>query len=337
MDALTSAHALYPQEVANIYSSSLLPLLLPGLEQRAEQSYSPLTATTTFRPLRNPTNLPLVPYTEAIPSMQGSAVSSYQGLQRLASAQPYSNLLSTVPDPATLVSILNAQQRFNNQVPMMLPSGTTAAPLTPFQNAQNSVHGAQPGSVLTPPMLNPNAPLPGYYMPNQLKDMRGSNLNTFGLQGKSLNTPGTLPTVGMFSGGANPGMSAVPGQSIIPTAQQLMSVVGVNQLLQYLNRINPTTFNSQTLLSAPRSLILKAINNLPYDTLLQIFMMLPVQQRASLIMLDLGIADYGEAMQIAEGYGAYLPPILSALGANQAKKRLAEVPTPLQVRPKVTI
>ena len=132
-------------------------------------------------------------------------------------------------------------------------------------------------------------------------------------------------------------MSAVPGQSIIPTAQQLMSVVGVDQLLQYLNRINPTTFNSQTLLSAPRSLILKAINNLPYDTLLQIFMMLPVQQRASLIMLDLGIADYGEAMQIAEGYGAYLPPILSALGANQAKKRLAEVPTPPQVRPKVTI
>ena len=131
-------------------------------------------------------------------------------------------------------------------------------------------------------------------------------------------------------------MSAVPGQSIIPTAQQLISVIGINQLLQYLNKINPMQFNTQTLLSAPRSLIMKAVSNLPYDTLTQIFLMLPVEQRASLIMLDLGIADYGEAMQIAEGYGASLPPMLSALQANQAKKRLAQAPAPMP-KPKVVV
>ena len=41
-------------------------------------------------------------------------------------------------------------------------------------------------------------------------------------------------------------------------------------------------------------------------------------------------------MQMAEGYGAYLPPMLTALGASQAKKRLAEAPAPVQ-KPKVVV
>ncbi|MEM0107212.1 MAG: hypothetical protein QXS03_03210, partial [Candidatus Micrarchaeaceae archaeon] len=45
-----------------IYSPSLLPVILPGLEPIAEASYSPLTALTTMRPLKAPSGAaPLLP------------------------------------------------------------------------------------------------------------------------------------------------------------------------------------------------------------------------------------------------------------------------------------
>ena len=358
--AETYAHPIAPESIANIYSPSLLPLLFPEIEPEAEQSYSPLTATTTFRPLRNPTNLPLIPNTEAIPSTEGHAV-SYKGIEQLANeAQPYSNMLSTIPDPLAFTKLLNAQQQFNNQANLVLPSSMNSAPLSPFQTAQNNLLQAQLGRALNPPAPNPNSPLSSSYMPSIAKNLINSipsitnplSLSTsrmpsipktFGAPLTKLsNTTAASPSlnIGMFSGSTNPSMSAVPGLSIIPTAQQLTSVVGINQLLQYLNKINPITFNSQTLLSAPKSLIMQAIDKLPYNTLMQIFLMLPVEQRAQLIMLDTGIADYGEALLLAEGYSAYLPPLLSALQANQAKKKIAESAqlqnTP-QVKPKVVV
>ena len=44
---------LRPKYVSR-YSPSLLPLILPGIERLAERSYSPLTETTSFRPIRRP-------------------------------------------------------------------------------------------------------------------------------------------------------------------------------------------------------------------------------------------------------------------------------------------
>ena len=241
---------------------------------------------------------------------QGNAVTSYSGLESLANAQPYSNIASTVPDPAMLARIQNAQQQFNAQSHMALPSGT-AAPLSPYQTAQNNLLNNQLNNALT------HAPLPN----NKLMLSPGL--------GKALPAPLPLSGTTLFSGGGNPGTTSVYGQSIIPSAQQLISVVGINQLLQYLNKINPMQFNTQTLLSAPRSLVMKAISNLPYDTLLNIFLQLPIQQRAALIMLEGLATTPGEAMLMAQGMYGLIPPTLAEAEANGAIKKH---PAPAKMR-----
>ena len=88
------AHPFYPEQVANIYNPSLLPLLLPGAESVAEQTYSPLTATTTFRPIINP--------------VQGRAVTSY----------PAPLTTSPNPSPIPAPKILRAipRQRLRTKV-----------------------------------------------------------------------------------------------------------------------------------------------------------------------------------------------------------------------------
>ncbi|MGC8580547.1 MAG: hypothetical protein ACP5MB_10910, partial [bacterium] len=67
------SYLISPSEEASIYSPSLLPLILPGIESIAERSYNPLTATTFYRPLLNPTNKPLVPGAEPIQPMDMTA------------------------------------------------------------------------------------------------------------------------------------------------------------------------------------------------------------------------------------------------------------------------
>ncbi len=297
LGAEATATQLFPETFANIYSPSLLPVLFPGLEAEAEKSYSPLTASATFRPLRNPTNLPLVPNTE--PPPQGNAITSYQGLQALAQAQPYSNMLSTVRDPAMMTMLQNQQQQFNAQSPLMLPQGTTQPPLAPMQQAEANLLSNQLGRQLQKPQTVPMT-LASNSLPAQQPQARF-----------------TAPT------GTNPGMSAVAGTGIVPTAQQLISVVGVNQLLQMLNKIMPLQFNSQTLLSTPRSTILRALNNLPYDVLLNIFLQLPLQQRASLLMLEGVATTPGEAMMMAQGmYGMMPPTMAEAQSLSNLKKRM---------------
>ena len=297
LGAEATATQLLPETFANIYSPSLLPVLFPGLEAEAEKSYSPLTASATFRPLRNPTNLPLVPNTEPLP--QGNAITSYQGLQALAQAQPYSNMLSTVRDPAMMTMLQNQQQQFNAQSPLLPPQGTTQTPLAPMQQAEANLLSNQLGRQLQKPQTVPMT-LASNSLPAQQPQARF-----------------TAPT------GTNPGMSAVAGTGIVPTAQQLISVVGVNQLLQMLNKIMPLQFNSQTLLSTPRSTILRALNNLPYDVLLNIFLQLPLQQRASLLMLEGVATTPGEAMMMAQGmYGMMPPTMAEAQSLSNLKKRM---------------
>ena len=313
LGAQAYANPIYPEAQANIYSPSLLPLLLPGVESKAEQGYSPLTATTTFRPLRNPTNLPLIPNTE--PPPQGSAVSYPM----------YSNMVATVPDPSTFTKVLNAAQQFNTQSSMALPSGMASALLTPYQTAQNSLQAAQLGGMISPAAPNPRMPLSD----RPLRLSSPTAHNTFGIQGSQI----PLPNLAMFSSGAlsNPSLSAVSGESIVPNAQQLMSVVGVNQLVQMLNKINPTEWNTQTLLSTPRSLVMERLNSLPYGSLLQVFLMLPLEQRANLIMLEGLATTPGEAMMMAQGMYGLVPPTPSVAEGAQLKKRAAETPKPLAV------
>ncbi len=340
-------HIIEPEESANIYSPSLLPLLLPGLEKYAEASYSPLTATTTFRPLRNPTNSPLVPGTEPLPqgnavqyntqtpSIQGSAVNSYSGLSSLANSPAYSNMVNTIADPATMMLMQNAVQKFNAQSPMPLPQGTSTVPLSPMQNAQNNLLTAQLGSMLNPPAPNPNAPLTNT-PPRLSPSIQGRALNPMPLglsnsmQGSALTNPIPFANLSTFGGGANPAMTSVMGQSIVPTAQQLISSLGINTLLQYLNKVMPQTFNSQTLLSAPKSLILQAIEKLPYDVLLNIFLMLPIQQRANLIMLEGLATTPGEAMMMAQGMYGLIPATMAEAQLNgNIKKRMPGMVSPI--------
>jgi len=103
----------------SIYSPSLLPVILPGAEQVAEATYSPLLATTGYRPLRNPTNAPLIPEASATPTPApletikpvagvmnpnnpSGAAEYMQGGETIPTAMPMQQLTALLTPTATL-------------------------------------------------------------------------------------------------------------------------------------------------------------------------------------------------------------------------------------------
>jgi hypothetical protein len=81
---------------------------------------------------------------------------------------------------------------------------------------------------------------------------------------------------------------------------------------------------------------MQAIDKLPYDTLLNIFLQLPIQQRAALIMLEGLATTPGEAMLMAQGmYGLVPPTLAEAEMDNAIKKHQLGAPVQPQQRPRL--
>lgn len=112
------------------------------------------------------------------------------------------------------------------------------------------------------------------------------------------------------------------GQTLlIPTAQQIMSVLGPTQMLRMLNQIEPTRFSVTNIQFAPKAMLAQALNNLSYNDIALLMDMMTVAQRMSVYMV-MGI-PMGEALVLAEQgtQGLFLPTAANAL-SNQ-KKRVA--------------
>ncbi|MFP3278424.1 MAG: hypothetical protein RXO43_02585, partial [Candidatus Micrarchaeota archaeon] len=270
-----------PLSFESVYSPSLIPLMLPETEAMAEQTYSPLTATAGFRPLRNP-------------EPQGKALTL--GTEPIS--MQYSPLVSTVPDPEAIARAISLAQRFNAQNNLVLPKGVSQAPLNPFEQAEaNRLESALKG-------IQGKA--------NEIKNR---------LLGRG-NTGATLSSPAVFGGVSNVGgLTSVNGISLVPTAYDLLQVLGPDKLFAYLNQINPFKYNSQTLMNLQPAQLLREIQSLPYDVLLQIYNMLPMYTKAQVLMLE-GIPP-GEALSIAQlgALGLGVPPQLGFVGQNEKKLR----------------
>jgi len=255
--------------------------MLPETEALAERSYSPLTATTTFRPLRNP-------------EPQGKALTL--GTEPIAAPQ-YSPLVSTVPDPEAIARAISLAQRFNAQNNLVLPKRVNEVPLPPEQSLADRLKNALKG------------------MQGKANEIKNRLLGR-GNAGATLNSPAVFG--GVSSAG---GLTSINGMSLVPTGYELLQVLGPDRLFAYLNQINPFKYNSQTLMNLQPAQLLREIEALPYDVLLQIYNMLPMYTKAQVLMLE-GIPP-GEALSIAQlgALGLGVPPQLGFVGQNEKKRQ----------------
>ena len=69
-------------------------------------------------------------------------------------------------------------------------------------------------------------------------------------------------------------------------------------MLAMLNKVSPNVWNNANLASAPTSAVYRALNSLPYDTVLAIYDMLPMYTKARVLMIE-GIQP-GSALEIAQ-------------------------------------
>jgi len=256
--------------------------MLPETEALAEQTYSPLTATAGLRPLRNP-------------EPQGRALTL--GTEPLPTPT-YSPLISTVPDPEAIARAISLAQQFNAQNNLVLPKGVNKAPLNPSEQSLAD------------------------RLKNALKGMQGkANEIKSWLLGRS-NAGATLSSPAVFGGVSSAGgLTSINGMSLVPTGYELLQVLGPDKLFAYLNQINPFKYNSQTLMNLQPAQLLREIQSLPYDVLLQIYNMLPTYTKAQVLMLE-GIPP-GEALSIAQlgALGLGVPPQLGFVGQNEKKLR----------------
>ena len=283
--------------------------MLPETEALAEQTYSPFTATAGLRPLRNP-------------EPQGRALTL--GTEPISMpTQTYSPLISTVPDPEAIERAMSLAQRFNAQNNLVLSKGIIEAPINPFEQAEaqrleNALKGVQGKAneiTLRSPNIKPEPP----------------NIRP-GIQGRALGKGNATPILGspaVFGGVSNMGgLTSVNGISLVPTGYELLQVLGPDRLFAYLNQINPFKYNSQALLNLQPGRLLREIQSLPYDVLLEIYNMLPMYTKAQVLMLE-GIPP-GEALSIAQlgALGLGVPPQLGFVGQNEKKLRQSIANTP---------
>jgi len=195
-------------------------------------------------------------------------------------------------------------QRFNAQNNLVLPKGVNEAPLPPEQSLADRLK-------------------------NALKGMQGkANEIKNRLLGRG-NAGATLSSPAVFGGVSSAGgLTSINGMSLVPTGYKLLQVLGPDRLFAYLNQINPFKYNSQTLMNLQPTQLLREIEALPYDVLLQIYNMLPMYTKAQVLMLE-GIPP-GEALSIAQlgalGLGA--PPQLGFVGQNEKKYKQNITSTP---------
>ncbi|MCL4373252.1 hypothetical protein M1367_00030 [Candidatus Marsarchaeota archaeon] len=330
---------------ASIYSPSLLPEVMPELESLAEQEYSPMTALSTIRPLRAPSvNTPITLPSYATPTQPTIAEENLPGASNYYRAQstPMAHVISgPSPTAATMATTPTAtatpsysfNEPFSNA-----PAATQVAPITDpailqaISTAANPLSlGTLPAnappsaySVIANPMLqslnrlNMNAlRLPTSTLPNQL------NSQTMAMNATSPNA--AAPAFG-FAGYSSPRIGNI---SLIPTSQDIMSVLGPEQMLRLLNQINPTKFSVTNIQYAPRAALAEALNNLSYSDIVLLMSRMSVPQRMMVYGL-LGIPP-GEALIIAESgtQGLFIPSLSNALAAT-TRKRIAmpSLPTP---------
>ena len=323
---------------ASIYSPSLLPEVMPGLERLAEQEYSPLTALSTIRPLRAPsvnTQIMLPPYaTPAQPTIAEENVPGTPNYQR-AQSSPLPHIISTT-SPST-----PASYSFNEPF-SSAPAATQVSPIRDPALLQPVSTAANPISFGTLPANAPPSPFGAIANP-MLQSLNRLDMNKLRLPNpptppNPLNTPSTPSLsnpinppnlLGSRSTSAAPafgfaGYSAprIGNISLIPTAQDIMSVLGPAQMLRLLNQINPTKFSVTNIQYAPRSALAAALSNLSYSDIILLMSMMSVPQRVMVYGL-LGIPP-GEALVLAESgtQGLFIPSLSNAL-ASTTRKRIS--------------
>jgi hypothetical protein len=125
-----------------------------------------------------------------------------------------------------------------------------------------------------------------------------------------------------FAGYSSPRIGNI---SLIPTPQDIMSVLGPEQMLRLLNQINPTKFSVTNIQYAPRATLAAALNNLSYSDIVLLMSEMSIPQRMMVYGL-LGIPP-GEALIIAESgtQGLFIPSLSNALAATTRKRIAAPI------------
>ena len=316
--------------VQNIYSPSLLPFLFPNAEKIAEETYSPLTATSGLRPIKAPAGAaPLTLNSAALPAPQTITTSTVPGVEspNLAQASvptpvttnlsgtetvafgrsaPSQQTTGMVIDPATLTQVATPGTVAGSN--LVLPLGTSA-PTSPFQQAEinqiaSAISAAQPSTTPATSLAQ------GKALAQVSKPSAGSVLSVV----QPNNAPLSQAATAVFSNSGG-------GQSLVPSGAVLLSGLGANKLIALLNQIDPTSYNSLTGQHSNMAL-LNALNNLSLSDAEQVMNMLPVMERANIYLLMgiNGVDTMGAALALASGAplggGA---PLASATGEERKR------------------
>ena len=338
---------------ASIYSPSLLPEVMPELESLAEQEYSPMTALSTIRPLRAPSvNTPITLPSYATPTQPTIAEENLPGASNYYQAQstpmahvisgpsptatpsysfnePFSNApaatqVSPIMDPALLQAVSTAAN------PLSLGTLPANAPPSPFGAIANpmlqSLNGLDMNKLTLPSLPNP---LNTSTLPNPLN----TPANLLSSRAMSATSPNAAQPSGAAFGSAGYMAPRIGNISLIPTAQDIMSVLGPEQMLRLLNQINPTKFSVTNIQYAPRSALAAALNNLSYSDIVLLMSEMSIPQRMMVYGL-LGIPP-GEALIIAESgtQELFIPSLSNALAATTRKRIVQPISSPSVPQP----
>jgi hypothetical protein len=308
---------------------------MPGLEKLAEQEYSPLTALSTIRPLRAPSSTtPITLPSYSTPTQPTIIEENLPGVSNYAQAQ-------STPMPHVVSPTYSFNQPFSNA-----PAATQASPITDPALLQAVSTSANPLSLGN---ISPTAPQSAYRaIANPIPQALGK-LNT-----NTINLPKTNPMMGVVApipsshsqpsapafGFAGYSAPRVGNISLIPTPQNIMSVLGPNQMLRLLNQVDPTKFSVTNLQYAPKATLALALNNLSYSDIVLLMSEMSVPQRMMVYGL-LGIPP-GEALVIAESgdQGLVVPSLSNALASTTRKKiatpTTTSTPSIININPPMT-
>ena len=299
-----------PQYTAQ-YSPSLLALLSPEINKLALQNYSPLQALSGVRPImpsnpatynyynNHPTqaltaieNVPGTPNYQSAQSAPARAImptyaQSANPLRSTFSSAPASSQVSAVIDPATLQKVMNAAYPISLG---SLPAGTQGGIFTQNNALLNSLKN-----------LNQN----------ELANYLAKTTPEQPQQSQFASAPFKMPTIN--------------GISIMPSAQDIISALGVKQTLSLLSKINPVKFNIANLEKATPAELANALQNLSYSDITLLMAEMPMMDRIQVYML-LGI-PYAEAYLLAQNVNPQMFPTLSNALAGTTRKRIISAPS----------
>ncbi len=310
---------------ASIYSPSLLPVVMPQLEPLAEATYSQANALTGLRPLRAPNNTSLY-----LPGQGQETVTNY-----------YATLPGVPNYMAGQNEALIATRNLLSNNFANAPAASQVSPIPDpnlLRYVYSAAHPASLGSLPTG-IMPPQSQFTAIQNPT-LNLLQNANLQGIAQRLASLKAPmqSVAPSTPAFSN-APYIAPRIGGISLIPSAQQILSVLGPEQMLKLLNQINPVRFSVTNIQFAPKDALAQALNNLSYNDIILLMDMMPVTQRMQVYML-LGL-PMGEALVLAQNglQGLFLPTLGNAL-ASQRKKEIvppSATPTPILTAPEPII